>query len=148
MKVLELGGGTGILSYFAAQQGAFVRCVERNPELVRTARRLLSRNLASGSVRVIEEDAAEYMPPEPVDVVICEMLHVAMLREKQLDVIEQFKQGYTQKFGDKLPRFVPDSHSWQCSRLNMSSISRVTMHPFHCFKHPRPITIRRAAWRT
>ena len=109
MKVLELGGGTGILSYFAAQQGAFVRCVERNPEMVRTARRLLSRNLASGSVRVIEEDAAGYMPPEPVDVVICEMLHVAMLREKQLDVIEQFKQGYTEKFGDKLPRFVPES---------------------------------------
>jgi type I protein arginine methyltransferase len=43
-KVLEFGGGTGVLSFFAAQQASHVWCVERNPELVNEARRLLPRN--------------------------------------------------------------------------------------------------------
>ncbi|MGC4002533.1 MAG: hypothetical protein QM811_05070 [Pirellulales bacterium] len=34
-KVLELGGGTGVLSWFAAQRAAKVWCVERNPALAR-----------------------------------------------------------------------------------------------------------------
>jgi predicted RNA methylase len=42
-----------------------------------------------------------------VDVVICEMLHSAMLREKQLAVIHSFKQRYQAKFGDRLPGFIP-----------------------------------------
>jgi SAM-dependent methyltransferase len=109
MKVLELGGGTGILSFFAARQGATVWCVERNPELVRTARQLLEENRVTDRVHVVEADAFEYLPPEPVDVVICEMLHVAMLREKQLEVIDSFKSRYQATFGDRLPQFIPDS---------------------------------------
>ena len=30
-RVLELGGGTGVLSFFAAKNAAHVWCVERNP---------------------------------------------------------------------------------------------------------------------
>ena len=43
-EVLDLGPDTGVLSFFAAARGADVRCVERNPELVATARRMLSLN--------------------------------------------------------------------------------------------------------
>ncbi|MGC4002532.1 MAG: hypothetical protein QM811_05065 [Pirellulales bacterium] len=50
-----------------------------------------------------------YLPPEPVDVVICEMLHVALIREKQLDVLHDFKTRYLAAFGPKLPRFIPDT---------------------------------------
>jgi predicted RNA methylase len=35
------------------------------------------------------------------------MIHVAMLREKQVEVIEAFKTRYRQRFGDKLPVFIP-----------------------------------------
>lgn len=73
-KVLEFGGGTGVLSFFAAQQAGHVWCVERNPELVNEARRLLPRNPSTERIEVIHGDAFEYLPPEPVDVVICEML--------------------------------------------------------------------------
>jgi predicted O-methyltransferase YrrM len=45
MRVLELGGGTGIFSYFAARRGGQVICVERNPELVRLSRQFLADNL-------------------------------------------------------------------------------------------------------
>jgi type I protein arginine methyltransferase len=108
-KVLELGGGTGVLSFFAAQKADKVYCVEFNPDLVQEARRFLAINENGHKVDVIQGDAFEYLPPEPVDVVICEMLHVAMVREKQVDVIEQFKQRYLERFGGPLPRFIPEA---------------------------------------
>ncbi len=106
--VLELGGGTAVLSHFAARKASKVWCVERNPELVREARRILSLNLGGERVEVIEADAFDYLPPEPVDVVICEMLHVGMLREKQIAVIDSFKRRYFQKFRS-LPVFIPEA---------------------------------------
>lgn len=108
-RVLELGGGTAVLSFFAAQHAAKVWCVEKNPELVREARRILALNPGGERVEMIEADAFDYLPPEPVDVVICEMLHVGMLREKQIPVIESFKRRYLEKFGEPLPRFVPEA---------------------------------------
>ncbi len=108
-KVLELGGGTGVLSWFAAAKAEKVYCVEFNPDMVREARRLLSGNRNGHKVEVIHADAFEYLPPEPVDFVICEMIHVAMLREKQVEVIETFKQRYRARFGDKLPTFIPEA---------------------------------------
>ncbi|MFC4933014.1 methyltransferase domain-containing protein [Massilia sp. GCM10023247] len=109
MKVLELGGGTGVLSYFAAQQAERVYCVEFNPDLVREARRFLAMNPNGHKVEVIHADAFDYLPPEPVDIVICEMIHVAMLREKQVAVIEAFKARYLAKFGGPLPVFMPEA---------------------------------------
>jgi predicted RNA methylase len=109
MKVLELGGGTGVLSFFAAQQADKVYCVEFNPDLVKEARRFLAMNPNGHKVELIHADAFDYLPPEPVDVVICEMIHVAMLREKQVAVIEAFKQRYLARFGGPLPIFMPEA---------------------------------------
>ncbi len=109
MKVLELGGGTGVLSFFAAQKASKVYCVEFNPDMVQEARKFLSINQDGERVEVIHADAFEYLPPEPVDVVICEMIHVAMLREKQVEVIELFKQRYLERFGGPLPVFLPEA---------------------------------------
>lgn len=58
---------------------------------------------------MIHADAFEYLPPEPVDVVICEMLHVGLLREKQLAVIKAFKERYVQRFSGPLPIFIPEA---------------------------------------
>ena len=107
-RVLELGGGTGILSYLAAQRAAKVWCVERNPELAQAAERFLARNGARDRVDVICADALDYLPPEPVDLVICEMLHVGLLREKQIEMIASFKERYGARFG-ALPPFVPEA---------------------------------------
>ncbi len=108
-RVLELGGGTGVLSYFAAQQAGQVWCVERNPALVAAARRFLKANDHGHRVEVVQADAMTYLPPEPVDVVICEMLHVGLLREKQTDVLTAFKRAYQRQFGPQLPVFIPDA---------------------------------------
>ncbi len=107
--VLELGGGTGVLSWLAAQKARQVYCVERNPALVGAARSFLKINSHGDRVTVVQADAMQYLPPEPVDVVICEMLHVGLVREKQLDVIRSFKERYQQAFGGPLPLFIPDT---------------------------------------
>lgn len=108
-KVVELGGGTGVLSWFAAAKAEKVWCVEFNPDMVDVAQRTLARNPNGHKVEVVHADAFEYLPPEPVDVVICEMIHVAMLREKQVQVIESFKRRYLERFGGPLPVFVPEA---------------------------------------
>jgi protein arginine N-methyltransferase 1 len=108
-KVLELGGGTGVLSWFAAAKAAKVYCVEFNPDMVKAARKMLSMNPNGHKVEVVHADAFEYLPPEPVDVVICEMIHVAMLREKQVEVMESFKRRYLARFGGPLPVLLPEA---------------------------------------
>lgn len=108
-KVLELGGGTGVLSHFASLQGASVVCVERNPEMVEQARQILRANGSGNRVHVVQADAMDFLPATPVDIVICEMIHVGMLREKQLLVIDSFKRRYLDKFGPPLPRFIPEA---------------------------------------
>jgi predicted RNA methylase len=108
-KVLELGGGTGVLSCFAAAKADKVYCVEFNPDMVKEARRFLAMNPHGHKVEVVHADAFEYLPPEPVDVVICEMIHVAMLREKQVEVMESFKRRYLARFGGPLPIFLPEA---------------------------------------
>jgi predicted RNA methylase len=105
--VAELGGGTGVLSFFAAQKARKVYCVEYNPELVHEARRILDKNPGGEKVELIHADACTFTPPEPVDVVICEMLHVGFLREKQLQVISAFKKNYQKKPYGPLPVFIP-----------------------------------------
>ncbi len=108
-KVLDLGGGTGVLSWFAAAKADKIWCVELNPELIREARRLLKLNHGGEKIELVHADAFEYLPPEPVDIVICEMLHPGMLREKQIHLIKSFKDRYNQHFGGSLPRFIPEA---------------------------------------
>lgn len=108
-RVLELGGGTGALSCFAAARASRVWCVEMNPEMIAESRRLLVGNPDGHKVEVVHADAFCYLPPEPVDVVICEMVHAALLREKQVAVIESFKARYLQRFSLPLPIFVPEA---------------------------------------
>ncbi|MEX0793313.1 MAG: methyltransferase domain-containing protein [Pirellulaceae bacterium] len=108
-RVVDLGGGTGVLSFFAARRGAKVWYVERNPELVEVARRFLELNDVSKRVTIIRSDAATFVPPEPVDVVVCEMLHSALVREKQVQVIDAFKQNYRRAHTGPLPSFIPEA---------------------------------------
>lgn len=111
MRVVELGGGTGVLSFFAARAGAAkVYCVERIPHVARAAQRFAIQNGCADTVEVVIADASEFLPPQPVDVVICEMLHTGMLREKQLETIASFKSRYAERFPDApMPRFIPEA---------------------------------------
>lgn len=107
-RVLDLGSGTGIQSFFAARRAAHVTAVEFNSELAEASRRFLHDNGLADRVQVLVADASEFTPDEPVDVVVCEMLHSGLLREKQIDTIARFKEKYFARFA-ALPRFVPEA---------------------------------------
>lgn len=53
-KVLKLGGGTRVLSFFAAQKASKVWCVERNPAMVRAAKQFPDRNAGGERVQVVQ----------------------------------------------------------------------------------------------
>lgn len=108
MHVLELGAGTGVMSYFASQEGAYVTAVEREPGVLAAARMALT-NAVGDKVRLVHADARTYVPDEPVDVVICEMMHTGQFRERQVEVIGGFKERYLKRFGAPLPRFIPEA---------------------------------------
>jgi predicted RNA methylase len=132
MNVVELGGGTGILSSFAARQGANVTYVERNPELVSIAYGFLDKNGLKANVDVVQCDAMSFVPESPVDVVICEMLHVGLLREKQAQVIEAFKANYKSRFPNHTPQFIPEVTMLLAQLINQS-------FDFHGFHAPLPM---------
>lgn len=141
--VLELGGGTGALSFFAAQRAKKVWCVERNRELVEFARQTLAKNPNTECIEVIEADAAEYLPPEPVDMVICEMLHTALVREKQVEIINSFKDRYLRKFGPPLPIMVPDTSLLAVQAVNHDFAVNGYYAPVPVFQipyHQQPLT--------
>src|SRR4051812_828747 len=108
MHVLDLGARTGVLSFFAAQQGVKVTSVEREPGVLAAARSALTRNIGD-AVTLVHADARDFMPDAPVDVVLCEMMHVGQLRERQVEVISGFKRRYLERFGGPLPRFLPEA---------------------------------------
>lgn len=105
-RVLELGAGTGAMSFFAARQGAQVVAVERDPVVLSAARSALAAQVGD-AVTLVHADVREYLPDEPVDVVICEMMHVGLLRERQIEVIDGFKRRYLERFSGPLPIFLP-----------------------------------------
>lgn len=136
MRVAELGSGTGILSSFAARRGAIVDAVERNPELVSCSRRFVESNGLADRVNVIAQDASTWTPTDPVDVVICEMLHVGLLREKQAQVISAFKANYRKRFGEKLPIFIPEVSILLCQPVQQSFDFAGYVAPIPLFQAP------------
>lgn len=106
LKVADLGSGTGVLSFHAAKRGAKVWAVEYNPALVSVSRKFITENGVSDRVQIVQAEASSWLPPEPVDVVICEMLHSALLREKQVQVISSFRDAHQERFGT-VPLMLP-----------------------------------------
>ena len=143
--VLELGGGTGVLSFFAAQTAASVICVERNPELAEQAQKLLQANASGTRVTVVQADAFDYLPPVPVNVVICEMLHAGMLREKQLAVIQSFKTRYLQQYGPPLPSFIPEAFFLAVQPVQHSFEYHGFVAPTPVFQNPQALHPRTRA---
>jgi len=136
MRVAELGSGTGILSSLAARCGATIDAVERNPELVECSRRFLADNGLSRQVNVIPSDASAWVPEQPIDVVICEMLHVGLLREKQAQVITAFKRNYVARHGNQLPIFIPEVSILMCQPVQQSYDFAGYVAPIPLFQAP------------
>ncbi len=130
--VVELGGGTGVMSFLASKRARSVTLVERLPHVAAAARRLLLANGASERVTVVEADARDFVPDRPVDVVICEMLHAGLLREKQVEVLKTFKARHVEHFGTSVPRILPEATFLGAQLVNQP-------YDFHGYYAPVPL---------
>lgn len=84
--VLDVGCGSGILSFFAAQAGAKkVYAVEAAGEMAECARRLVESNGLNGVIQVISGKVEEIQLPEQVDVIISEPMGVLLVHERMLE---------------------------------------------------------------
>lgn len=105
-KVVDLGSGTGVMAFNASKKALKVWAIEKNPALADRSREFMNINGLADRIEVIQGDAMQWMPEEPVDVVICEMLHSALLRENQVQVISNFRNEHFNRF-KKNPVFLP-----------------------------------------
>jgi predicted RNA methylase len=81
-RVIDIGAGTGILSFFAAQAGAAsVHAVEIDPLLARCLHESISANGLDDRVFVVEGDVMHSPLPTGVDVVLAEIVDTALIDE-------------------------------------------------------------------
>lgn len=134
-NIVDLGSGTGALSFFASKRGAMVTGIENNLQLVEYSNELIHKNNMSESVRIEYGDANDWVSEEPVDIVICEMLHSALLREKQIQVINAFKSKHLNKF-NKVPEFIPYATLLAIQPIEMDYNFQGFIAPIPLFQDP------------
>jgi len=105
--VFDVGAGTGLLSFFAAAKARAVYAVEADPAVAALGRRLVGLNGLEAKVRYGHGRAQDFLPPEPVDVVVCEMLHAALAVEQQVAVLNAVRAGLERTYPGHPFRVVP-----------------------------------------
>ncbi|KAA3677138.1 type I protein arginine methyltransferase [Paragonimus westermani] len=111
--VLDVGAGSGILSFFAIQAGATrVYAVEASNMAVH-CNTLVQANKLAGRIVVISGKIEEVTLPEPVDIIISEPMGYMLYNERMLETYV-----HARKF--LAPRLRQLSSSKQCSRKRRS----------------------------
>ena len=90
-RVIDVGAGTGILSIFAAQEGASrVYAIEAS-STAQIARKMIAANHVEDRITIVnalaESDTAKEMIGEKVDVIVSEWMGYALLFENMLDSV-------------------------------------------------------------
>lgn len=92
--VIDVGAGSGILSFFAAEAGAGrVYAVEIDPVSAAALRRSIMLNpVVADRVCVVEGDAAVVELPRAADVVVAEIIETGLLDEQQVPVLNALRR--------------------------------------------------------
>lgn len=96
--VVDMGTGSGVLAMLAATAGAKrVYAVESDERNLRTLEATIAANGLADSIRIIAGDVTEIELPEPVDVIIGEMVATGLIEESHIpamrNMIRQAKPG-------------------------------------------------------
>src|SRR3990167_8469135 len=90
--VIDVGSGTGILSFFAADAGAKkVYAVEADPVLATYLRKSVAVNNLTDVIEIIEGDALNVELPSNADVVIAELIETGLIEEMQVKVLNTLR---------------------------------------------------------
>ena len=83
-RVLDVGAGTGILSFFAARAGAARVFAVEASGMARHAEQLAAANGLAGEVSVLNQRVEDVELDERVDILISEPLGIALVNERRL----------------------------------------------------------------
>ncbi|RDE12317.1 MAG: hypothetical protein C4K47_08230 [Candidatus Thorarchaeota archaeon] len=104
--VIDLGTGSGVLSFLAARAGARkVTAVDISPECIDYARKAASMNGLEDRVEFFVGHFSDFRPTERADLVVCEMLSSMMLIEQQVPACSHALKHLLKKGG----RLIPES---------------------------------------
>jgi histone-arginine methyltransferase CARM1 len=101
--VLDVGAGSGILSFFAAQAGAQKVYAVEATEMADCARALVEANGLSGQIEVIKKRLEEVELPEKVDIIISEPMGILLVHERMMEVYALAKKRWLKPGGKMFP---------------------------------------------
>lgn len=102
--VADLGTGLGILAIMAVQAGASrVYAMDSRPRALRVAQRVLGANGVADRVRLLEGDVRRVLLPEPVDVVVNELIGDFGSDENIYECVAAFAERHLKAGGRVIP---------------------------------------------
>jgi len=128
IRVIEAGGGTGILAVAAALAGAQVTIVEINPDTAAEAKRFVTSLGLTKQISIVLGDATIYKPNNQIDMIIAESMHTGLAIEPQVQIVSHLKQ-FLSDVGILIPqgvrlRFVLAKVDWD-SEIQATELRKV-----------------------
>lgn len=132
--VVDMGTGTGVLAMMAAQAGAArVYTIELDPELAAETRERFRRSgFAERLIGPVVGDATVVDLPEPVDVILGEMLHSWLVEEQQAPAVQNLKR-FLRPGGRILPVSIESFIS--LAEVAVQQPGAAVLGPFHLWPH-------------
>lgn len=113
--VVDLGAGTGILSFYAAKKAKKVYGIEVSPYIYSLGKQTFKNHIFGNKIIFFLGDARSIRLPEKVDVVICWIVDTALISELQIPVMNHaLKELVTNDF-----RVIPHSFITQAQLVNI-----------------------------
>ena len=101
--VLDVGAGSGILSFFAAQAGAKKVYAVEVTEMAGYAQKLVEANGLSDKIEVIQEQIEDLVLPEKVDIIISEPMGLLLVHERMMEVYALARKRWLKPGGKMFP---------------------------------------------
>lgn len=103
--VLDIGAGSGILSFFATESlPKKVYAVEYDKLLADALDKSIKANHLEDKVHILNGDIRDITIPEPVDVVLCELIETGLIEEQQVEALNVLRaKGIISKKTKLLP---------------------------------------------
>ena len=122
--VVDLGAGTGILSYFACQAGAARVYAIESDSIIEVARQVARQNGMDDRITFIKESSWMTNLPEHVDVVVSECIGWFALGGTMIAAVAQIRDRYLKRGGVVIPRSISMFIAPVQSQRHLSELER------------------------
>ena len=95
--VLDLGCGSGIFSFMAAQKGCAKVYAVENTEIIRQAKETALSNRLEDKIEFHHTDIMKFIPDQKIDVLIHEQIGSFIWNEDMLEKVKYIRENFTEK---------------------------------------------------